>query len=333
MTKRQMLQWITFAFIAATVCILLSLRSVPSTYSDNDTGRYVRDFFLFCDQALPKNAEVSQELSYWLFYSVTSPSCVSGSVELFLFEVAAFLPLTLLIFSRWRKGTFLWACALVFSVYGLELMTNAMRQSLATLFFFGSLKLVKTHTIRALLLGVLAIFAHTSVLLFFPLLLWLSPLRLSKKKLFSYGGIAFVAIAAGLFLFRSKVAEKYADFEALQLLYAVRYAESINLSFILFMVLPLYFTYGLRRHFEKNADIADEKKAVVYSSVLILASFILFPTISYRFTMIAVPMQVFLVTISTRSSPIIAGIALFGFVLHLSIILIISDNYSVLIYG
>ena len=135
-TRARLLEWSAFALIAVAFCVLLSFRPIPSMDSANDTGRYVTNLHQFCTGSFSSDI-INKEISYKVFYAVTSPACLSGSDGVFLFEVAAFLPLIFLLFSPWRNGTFPWACSLLFSVFGLELMTNAMRQGLAMLLFFG----------------------------------------------------------------------------------------------------------------------------------------------------------------------------------------------------
>lgn len=332
-TKPQLFEWSVFALVAVLFCVLLAFRPIPNADSANDTVRYVSELHQYCWNDISKDLQINKEISYQFFYAATSPACVAGSDGIFLFEVAAFLPLMFLLFSSWRNGTFPWACSLMFSVYGLELMTNAMRQSLSMLLFFGALALVRKRLTMAILLGALAVAAHTSVLAFFPLLLWISEVKLSRKsRIMGVSLILLIVAIAGL-VYRTAIADLLKNLDELHTFYTAIYAEELKPSFIIFIALPLYFVYVLRRVFEKKFITADEQKAVVYSTVLLLSSIIIIPAISYRFAIFAVPMQLFLVSRSERHSFKVGGFALVGFVIHLSIMLAISKNYSVLING
>lgn len=336
-TRLQLLEWAVFALVAFAFCLLLALRPIPSEKSANDTVRYVSGLHQYCGNALSDsgliNKQINKEISYQIFYSTVSPACWADSDGIFLFEVAAFLPLMFLLFSPWRNGTVLWACSLMFSVYGLELMTNAMRQGLAMLLFFGALSLIQKRPRWALLLGALAVAAHTSVLAFLPMLLWMARHRLSRK--WQRIGIAlmlFLTLIGGA-LYGGAIAKLLAGLSELRDFYMAIYVEQLSFAFILFMTLPLFYVYSLRYLFERASMTSAERIAIVYSSMLVLVSLIIFPAISYRFAIFAVPLQIFLVSLSGRHSMKIGGFALIGMIIHMSIMLSISKNYAVLING
>ena len=98
-TRRQLFEWSAFALIAVAFCVLLSFRPIPSMDSANDTGRYVTDLHQFCTGSFSSDI-INKEISYKVFYAVTSPACLSGSDGVFLFEVAAFLPSGLIVRSN-----------------------------------------------------------------------------------------------------------------------------------------------------------------------------------------------------------------------------------------
>jgi len=332
MTHRQLFEWSAFALTALLCCLLLALRPVPSVGNANDTGRYVQAAQQFCEGKSVDIAE-NKESSYTIFYVATYPACLAQSDGLFMFEVAAFVPLIFLLFTPWHRDTYLWACSLLFSVYGLELMTNAMRQSLATLLFFGGVALLQKHPRKASMLAVLAVVAHTSILAYVPFFLWVRGARLSRKGRFIGVFFALCFIVIGGMVYGSAIAGFLAGLSELRDFYMTIYEEHLNTSFILFMVVPLYFVYGLRYLFEGQHISSAERKAVIYSTSLILVGLIVSPAIAYRFAILAIPLQIFLVTISERHSFKVGGMAMIGMMVHLAIMLSISKNYSVLLYG
>ena len=326
------LQRLAFALITVAFCVLLAFRPIPVVDSVNDTERYVTGLHQYCTSSFFSDL-INQEISYQIFYGVASPACATGSDGIFLFEVALYLPLMFLLFSAWRKGTLFWACSLFFSVFGLELMTNAMRQGLAMLMFFGALSLVNKHLVKALLLGILAVATHSSVLAFLPLLLWLSARQRSRRVLLAVAASALLFAAAGALIYREDIIEFFENVEALRTTFGQIYANNLKTSFLLFMTLPLYFVYGLRRFLEKEHVSGLEHKGVLYSTAVLAISLVAFPYITYRFAILAVAMQIFLVSIAEQQSSRIGGIALAGFMVHLFVMLFLSTHFEVLIYG
>lgn len=319
-----------FALFAILFCLVLSFRPIPPVDVANDTGRYVAQLNEYCSGDFLDKGSSIKNVSYNIFYSTTSPACWFESDRLFLFEVAFFLPLGFLLFSKWRRGTLLWATALFFSVIGLELMVNAMRQNFAMLLFFGAIASVQTHRKRALVLGALAGAAHVSVMLYLPLLLWMVGVRLAKKWL--VGIIVFMALLF-LTILRVPVVEFVSSIAESRVTYSIIYVEKLKVSFILFMVVPLFFVYGVRRFFNQEYITDDEKKGIIYSSALLLLSYIIFPYITYRFAIFATALQIFLITRSGKSEPATGGYVLLGLIAHLSFMLVMTDHLRVLFYG
>lgn len=332
MTKEGLFERALFALVATFFCLTLSFRPIPHASSSNDTVRYVADLHRYCAGYL-SHEQLSKSISYQLFYAATSPACWIGSERFFLFEVAALLPLMFLFFSKWRNGSFLWASSLLFSVYGLELMTNAMRQGFAMFFLFGAVALLSRHLILSLSLGLLAVAAHTSALAFFPLLLWMSGVRLSKKMLLLGLAIMLLVLATVPLVFHSAVFEFFGRVDELRTIFSLIYAKELKASFLLFMLLPLYFVYGLRLLFERKYICGDERRGIVYSSLLLVMSYLIFPYITYRFAIFAVALQIFIVTMSERPGLKVGGFALFGLLLHFFVMMIITDHFDVLFYG
>lgn len=336
--KDRFFEWLLFAMIAVAFCALLSFRPIPGIDAANDTGRYVEGFREYCSNSLFSD-QVNEKISYQFFHLIFSLACLTGGDRAFLFVTAFILPLAVLLFASWKDGSLLWASTLLLSVFGLELMTNAMRQSLGMVVFFGALATVKNHGIKALILGALAVVAHASVLAFIPFLFWMFFLfRLcgvwSRGFLWLIALIVcfFVIVCIGIidqihFLNFSEP-ENY-----LVNVYSEKYAEQLNVSFVLFLVLPLYFVYGIRRFFENNNVTDLERKGVIYSTVILIFCYLFFPFITYRYALFSVAMQIFLVAISERHRREVGLIALIGLISHLVVMFLISGNFDVLIRG
>src|SRR5450830_793119 len=314
--KSQTLPRLLYALTALVFCVLLSFRPIPDLGNANDTGRYVQAFHQYCTEAEIAKAE-NKEASYATFYLATVPACLAESDGLFLFEVAAFLPLIFLLFVKWRNGTYLWACSLMFSVTGLEMMTNALRQSLATLLIFGAIALLVRHRYLALLMAVVAVAAHSSVLYYSPLLLWFAGARVSKKML-RIGGVALVLLCI---VFYAPINAFIDEAMELNTFYSAIYADALSPSFILFISLPIFWVYGVRHYLVREYISIEEKTALLYSVALLLICFFVFPAILYRFAIFGAALQIFLAARSEKPGMVAGGYALIGSLVHLSVML------------
>jgi hypothetical protein len=332
MTKSVSLERAGFALVAVAFCLLLSFRPIPAIFSENDTGRYVACLYQYCS-GLIDTGFFPKYLSYRIFYAVTQPACWVESEGLFLLEAALFLPLGLLLFARWHKGTFLWASALLFSVFGIELMTNAMRQGLGLFFFFGAVALIHSHRTKALLLGLLAVAAHASALAFYPLLIWMASSRLSKGRLLVFGGVVLMVIFECVMILEIPVFEFIRRGDELHTFYSFIYARVLKTSFMLFMVLPLFFVYGIRFLRDREHVTGDERKAFIYSIVLLIMIYIHYPYVTFRFAIFSLALQIFLITRSERPGAATGGYAVVGLLVHLSFMLMATNHFEVFIHG
>ncbi|MFN6946482.1 MAG: EpsG family protein [Cytophagaceae bacterium] len=330
------IEWLLFALLSFIFCILLSFRPIPNEGSDNDTGRYVRAFRDYCANGFLEKKLLHENLSYQIFYTAFYPACVIKSDRFFLFEVAMLVPLIFLFFAKWRNNTLFLSAGLTFSVYGLELMTNAMRQGLATFFFLGSVGLIERHRKVALLLGLIAGIAHISALAFFPFLLWISWKRLSMIE--KYGWLLVLPIML-LFLFRINVELIIDALDVLNKMfedYREIYSLELKPSFLIFMSFPLFWIYIVRylSHKINRTDIGNiETLAIIYSSLILAISYLIFPFIVYRFALLAVPLQIFLTARSSSASTLTSAIIFFSMVIHLVFMVITTNHFDVLIYG
>jgi EpsG family len=327
MVKGIILPRLLFALTALLVCVLISFRPVPSIYHENDTGRYIESLHLYC-AGINDDRVVGKEVSYSFFYGATSAACLFESDSIFMFEVALFVPLIFLLFARWREGTFVWACSLLFSMFGLELMINAMRQGFAMLLLFGAIMLMERHRYLAFFLGILAATAHSSVLYYTPFLFWLAGVRFSKRIMRLVGGSALILALIFINPIINFV-QSGDDFE----FFTEIYADKSNTYFILFISLPLFWIYGVRYFFEKEYISEPEKSGVLYSFVLMLICSIFFPAVIYRFAIFAVVMQIFLIVRSEKSSVKVGGYVFIGMFLHFLVMVFFSKKYLVLING
>lgn len=324
MTKRQIIDIFVFAFITGTVCLLLAMRPIPSIFAPNDTGRYIIDFMAYCSIGIEEKPTVFQDISYNVYFMFLWPACWTGEgkIQFMLFAAAAALPISMLLFSNWRNGALIWAFSLFFSVYGLELMANALRQNFATLFYFAAFVVAKKHRVHGLLLGVSAVLVHTSAAAFFPMLLWISQSRMSKKMW------VFVIALSGLIAFSDiRQLRDMGEF------YTSIYSEGSSLLFDMYIIMPLYFFYFIRRVFDAQSLSVDERKCVRYSSVVLVVALMFFPAVAYRFALFAVPVQLFAASNAENRGSAARIYTLVLSLAHLATIFLVSDQYQATFYG
>lgn len=330
--NRALFDKLIFFSLAFSVCFLLSFRPIPSLTSTNDTGRYVEEFYSYCSGAAGARAS-KNEISYSLFFLVTNPACLGMSEALFLFEVSIFVPLIFLLFSKWRIGTFFLACAGVISVFGLELMTNAMRQGFALLLFVGSVAALERNKFWAVILALLAMASHTTTAVYFLYFLWVSGFHISKKIC---GVFVFILSILLFFYFLIKgysLPSLSADLFQIALRYNEIYSIELNAFFIVFMVVPLFWVYFIRYLFSKHGVTSKEKKAIIFSSALLVVSYFLTPYVTFRFAITGIILQLFLATRSDVQKLGNSVLIFVGMFFHLLVMIVFSDQYSVLIHG
>lgn len=332
-TKSKLIEWSLFALMAFIFCFLLSLRPVPSIYHPSDTGRYVQSLHKYCANEADSRTE-DKETSYAIFYAFTSPACLIESDNFFMFEAAFFFPLIFLLLVEWHRGTLIWASSLMFSMVGLEMMTNALRQSLATLFLFSAIALWHRHKYTALLLAVLAALAHNAIPFYLPLFVLMSWDRIPKKTRWLAIVIAATLLfPLALFIFSSPIQAFFDSATETGNTYSEIFVDQLSTLFILYMTLPLYWVYGVRHFLAKDYISDEEKQAIIYSTIVLIVSYFLFPAILYRFALLSIMLQIFLAARSKNPS-LTAGVYVFiGMLAHLVVMLIASNYYSVLIYG
>jgi EpsG family len=322
--------WLIYAITSIFFSILLAARPIPTLASSNDTGRYVADFIAYCNNKEVYESSISQIISYKIFYFFTAASCVGDLKRLFLFQIAFLTPIVFLLFSKWTSGTLPWSLGLLISVFGLELMTNAMRQNLAMFLLFYAIFLIQRNTRLSILFGLLSVFAHASAAVFFPLFLLLRGSVFPKNSRLILVLLIFILILLGIyFLNEMGVYDIFFNFYNF---YEAIYRESLNLNFIIFMIFPLYIIFGLRFFLERKFITLYEKKAIAYSTLLLIICFLLFPAIIYRFAIFAVTLQIFLITLASRQNLLTGMVALALLFAHSLFMLIASNNYYALIY-
>lgn len=321
----------TFAFFALIVCIGLSFRPIPDIFSGNDTGRYLANQSEACNA--PALADSESTLTQRAFDLMARPACWAVQPIFFLFLTSFSLPLAFILFGDWhREGALLLALGLLCSVIGFELMTNALRQAASLIFLLAAFSC--NGRLRKIIAVVAALLLHDSNWIFAPLVFLVgnntSP-KLQWRNYYLLWAIPLAAIAAALFELR--FGAQYHGIAAFLLKFTTRYSEEESKSFLIFMILPVYWVFTVRWLEARPNLTRGEKIVLLYTSIIFVATTIWFPYITYRFAMTAFILQILVtmraVNLSVRSSFII----LCGLVVHFIVFAAIAKNVSVVING
>lgn len=101
----------------------------------------------------------------------------------------------------------------------------------------------------------------------------------------------------------------------------------MNISFIVFMALPLLYVWFLRFLTEKSSMSRMEHLAALYSSFIVVFTFLYYPAISFRFTLFAVPLQIFIISMTEGQRVKTAQFAFLGLFVHLLLMIYLSKTY------
>jgi hypothetical protein len=320
---------IAFITVAFPAVLLLSLRPIPTQGSMNDTGRYVANQAEAC--SLPLEGDDSLSLPLKVFNLIMRPACWVPEPAVFLFIAGISLPLALVVFGRWSsEGAVLLAVSALLSTVGFEFLTNALRQGVSLAFLLGAFASTNRYVRIAALAAALLI--HDSSWFFAPLVF----LLIAKSEKVRIGTIALwgIPLAAGLaYLVILRFASTFTGVSAAFDFYKGSYEDEASRAFLLFIVSPLVFIFGIRLLDRKALLSREERIAFWYSAILLGCSLVIFPMISYRFAMTAILLQLFLAmrnrNLSVESSAAIS----MGLVLHFSFYAFWGKNVMAVLHG
>jgi len=313
---------LAFISIALTVCLAASLRTIPSLVDSNDTGRYVFEFNRLCTQ----QGMAIEQPDKIVYYEIVRPICITRSERIYLFVAALPLPLSLLLFGKWRRNTFIWAFALFFSVSAFELATNALRQGASILFLIWSLYLVSNRKkIAGIIIWLLSFAVHISAAIYGPLI-YFYHLEINKgekntRKIYIRHALLIALFGLASVIFIRVITLYLVDLTRIYSTYRLYYEEEKSVLFILFMVAPTIMVYLVRLIIDRNKITKIETYAFMYSSFVILATILVFPAIAYRLTMTSFVIQAYLALSAKERTGLAGSIVAILSIAHLLIFL------------
>lgn len=294
----------------------MAYRVTPRWGAENDTARYLDGMFRYCEGRMP-NTEIFGQLPNTILLNIGTLGCTLPSENFFLFVLALFTPLPLLLCCSWSRGSWQWSWGLLLSVYGLELMTNAMRQSLGMAFFMVGLACLHQKKRLGLILGCVGAVIHLAVLPYLPLLVLLVAHRQAREggKKSAFWAVSAGTVCTGVYL-ANFGGEPVGVFVEVVAGFRVKYAEILGPDFLLFMVAPLILLQGSRYLDLKKFIVTPELLVALYSTMIIVASLIYTPYITYRLAIFAVPLQIFMVCLADDDKRRSGAVAFVGLCAH-----------------
>lgn|GEM_PF-4160417 len=279
--------------VLCLACGLLSFRPLPSTADLNDSGRYLASFFSMCKA---NTLFDGKDISYKIFNSAFGSICFLHSPQLYLFLTSILTSLVFLSLSSVGEGKLFVILAAFFNAYQFEMMTNALRQSFSLAFLFIAIYFILAGKKKsALLLGIITVIMHSSNAPYLPFLIFLC-----FRNYFSHISKKNILIIISLIVILIILIAVATDFLVyLNFLQAV-YVDELSPTFLIFMLLPTYGLFFIRYHFSRENISQPEKEHFIYSSILYLVCYFLFPAIVYRLPMTLIPLQLYYMINATR---------------------------------
>ena len=321
-------------FVAAAIlyCAALSLRPIPKTTANNDTGRYVANQEEACRFAVL--ADDSEALPQRAFNFVVRPACLGEENRFFLFFVAIILPISFLLFGQWDHDAAVFlVLGLLTSAVGFELSTNALRQSVSLAFLLASISLLGRVPRFAAL--VCALLLHDSSWIFIPCVLYVNRRRTkaTRSRILIVVALLIVAAILGFYTVDQRFGGQLQEGSSPIDLFTARYGDEASFAFLAFMILPICWIYAVRK-LGSSVEISREEKMTFFYSLAILAvTALLFPAITYRFAMTAMVLQLFMAMRAADLS-MNSGIQIFaGLFVHFLIYAGLSPNFWTVLNG
>ncbi|RGE46047.1 hypothetical protein DZC30_06080 [Comamonas testosteroni] len=252
-----------YLLFSVFLVLLLSFRTIPAVDDSNDLGRYLEYWSEFC------RGGGYEGVSYFIFMNFYGVSCWVDSQWFFIFLTALTIPLGICCYVKNSIGMLIGISALI-SVASLELMTNALRQGLAFLFFAYAVFMLGQR-VRSYFLFVASIASHSSLFFYSPILFIFNKINniLTRVFLLIFGGIL-------IYIFSEKIGIYLNEYMEI-------YAEKPKNSYIAFLlmgyllpVISLIFNVDDFKRYVQN-------RVFLYNSLLVIASYFIFPYIFYRF--------------------------------------------------
>jgi hypothetical protein len=331
-SSRMVLMKVIFVAAAILYCAALSLRPIPKTTANNDTGRYVANQEEACRFAAL--ADDSEALPQRAFNFVVRPACLAQENRFFLFFVAIILPVSLLLFGEWdRDAAVFLVLGFLTSAVGFELATNALRQSVSLAFLLASISLRGRLSRFAAL--ACALLLHDSSWIFIPCVLYINRRRPEARKTKKYVIVLMLIVAAilGFYTLDQRFGGQIQEGSSPIDLFNARYGDEASFAFLAFMILPICWIYAVRKLGSSTEISREEKMTFFYSLAILAATALLFPAITYRFAMTAMVLQLFM-AMKAADLSMNSGIQIFaGLFFHFLIYAGLSPNFWTVLNG
>jgi len=246
------------------------------------------------------------------------------------------VPMGFVLFGTWRGPSSLFlACSLIGGFAGFELMTNALRQS-ASLFFLLAAFSFRGRIRWQIGFAICALLLHESNSVFIPLLFAIeylyAPGKLIGKQLFY---ILLIIAVIGVSLYGLDIFYFGGSGSLVELfeLYEKKYEYEQPIRFQLFVMFPVVWIFLIRWRFSKFELSLEEKISFVYSVIISAFTTIFFSYITYRFSMTAIALQIYLAMRNNKYISSSAVWILAGLMLHMMAYAFLSNNVNAVIFG
>lgn len=272
MSRKVYYEKLLFVLIAIIYAFILSTRYIPDISSKNDTGRYVENITNYPNKYDNGNYKLNEKI----YYSIVTSFFDRETIRLYFYITSIAISLVIILVIKWSQLDFFIALAVIFSVYFVDLSTNALRECLALSLFLVTIN--SSNKMVKLISFLFAISIHYFILLYLPFLLLYY--AYSNKKLYKYIIFAWLLILLILSFFYFRMHNVIIFFRTI-------YAKGNSVLFNIFMILPIVIIFLFTLHYKNRKDKSNSTALFfgLYLIILLLLSIIFIPYITYRLTL------------------------------------------------
>lgn len=263
-----------------------------------------------------------KDISNKIFNFFYSPICFLHSPQLYLFLTSIFTSLIFLFLANIGGGRIFVILATFFNATQFEMMTNALRQSFSLAFMLIAVYLILNgKKTSGLLLGIITVIMHSSNAPYLPFLIFIC----FRDYLGNISKKAILVVIFVIILSVFTIAVITDAFTYLSFLQAI-YVDQLSPAFLIFMLLPTYGLFFIRYYLSEENISQLEKEHFIYSNLLYLICYFLFPAILYRLPMTLIPLQLYYMINAKRVQVKEGFFILLFMLLHLLTYLFLSSR-------
>jgi hypothetical protein len=298
-----------FLILSLIVATIVSIRIIPDTNHNNDTGRYIKRIY-----DINTINEYKTPITEIIYYKIMRSVFSKTPVRSYLFFSAIIIPFILIFFIKCNNGDIWLLLAILLSVSYFELTTNALREGIGIVFIIIGIK-YRSNKICSY------VFLVFSVLIHHYALLYLCFYFIIDSELFKIKKIIIKIVLISILIYYIEI------IKMLYNLYSSIYESGKDIVFNMFMVLPILMIKIFIWRFRHTCS--EVNQLINYISFLILFAILQAPAIMYRLT-VSGYIIILISLIGMKQNINVKKLIFMSSFMQLLVYIIISSNVRVL---